>query len=300
MDARKKRKMFLLLTGGLLAVAVIIAVIVIVGRGSRGGEEQVGSSGSLGVPAGERLVTDIYEGEKLIPDFDMPVNEYDVKKFIDKNGIITYDSPNARLGVDVSEHQGNIDWEAVKAAGVDFALLRLGYRGSTKGLLNVDETFERNLTNAADAGLFVGVYFFSQAISEAEAVAEADFVIETLGGRQIAYPIVFDWEMPIPSESLPAEDLRAYGMSGEQVTAFGKAFCERIKEAGYKPCMYTNKSMAYEFFDLEALKEYDLWYAEYQKAPSLFYNFRIWQYTESGTVPGIDGGVDMNICFAPY
>ena len=300
MEETKKRKVFLLLISGLVALAVVAAAVVIL-LDSRGNEPKGAESGdSLFVPDDELLVNDIYEGQVLIPKFDIPVNEYDVKKFTEKDGLLRYDSPDARLGVDVSEHQGSIDWNAVKGAGVDFALLRLGYRGSTQGLLNVDETFEQNLQSAADAGLFVGVYFFSQAISEAEAEAEAEFVVDTLNGRKLAYPVIFDWEPPIPSEELPAEDLRAYEMTGKQVTSFAKAFCAKIKEAGYTPCMYTNKSMAYEFFNLEELKDYDLWYAEYQKAPSLYYDFRIWQYTESGKVPGIDGGVDLNICFEPY
>lgn len=299
LEPAQKKKVFLSLLCGLAALIVIVAAVMLALGGK--GESGAGESGSsLFIPDNELLVNDIYEGERLIPKFEMPLNEYDVKKFTQKDGFVHYDDPNARVGVDVSEHQGSIDWVAVKNAGVDFAILRLGYRGLTQGLLNVDETFEQNLTSAGDAGLFVGAYFFSQAVTEAEAIAEADFVIETLNGRKLAYPIVYDWEQPIPSEELPAEDLRAHGASGGDVTKFAAAFCKRIQEAGYTPCVYTNKTMAYEFFDLEALKEYDLWYAEYQNAPSLYYDFRIWQYAEDGVVPGIDGGVDLNICFQPY
>lgn len=183
---------------------------------------------------------------------------------------------------------------------MDFAILRLGYRGMTQGLLNVDETFEDNFTKADAAGLHIGVYFYSQAVTEAEAQAEADFVIETLNQRKLDYPVVLDWEAPIPSDKLPAETLRAYGMSGEQVTKIGTAFCERIREAGYTPCVYFNKHQAYEFFDLEQWKDYDMWYAEYARLPSLYYGFRMWQYTDEGEVPGIDGGVDVNICFEPF
>lgn len=300
MEEAKKKRVFLLAISGLVALVIVAAVIIIVVGGGKGEPAGSGSGSSVRIPDDELLVNDIYEGQTLIPKFDLPLNEYDVKKFTEKDGLVRYDDPMARIGVDVSEHQGSVDWNAVKDAGVDFAILRLGYRGLTQGLLNVDETFEQNLSSATDAGLFVGAYFFSQAVTEAEAEAEADFVVETLNGRKLAYPIVYDWEPPIPSEDLPAEDLRAYDMTGSQVTAFAKAFCKRIREAGYTPAMYTNKSMAYEFYNLEELKEYDLWYAEYQKAPSLYYDFRIWQYTESGKIPGIDGGVDVNICFEPY
>ena len=183
---------------------------------------------------------------------------------------------------------------------MEFAILRVGYRGMTEGGLNVDATFEQNYQGAVDAGLQVGVYFFSQAVSQEEAREEADFVLQTLNGRELAYPVVFDWETPIPSEELPAEDLRAYDISGEEVTRFALAFCQQIEKNGYTACVYTNKTMAYNTFNLEELKDYALWYAEYQPAPSLYYGFRLWQYSASGTVPGISGSVDLNLCFEPY
>lgn len=244
------------------------------------------------------MVSDLYEGERYVPKFDYPLNEYDTEGFAEQNGFIQY--PGAVLGVDVSEHQGDIDWQAVRGAGVEFAILRVGYRGMTEGGLNVDATFEQNYQGAVDAGLQVGVYFFSQAVSEEEAREEANFVLQTLNGRGLAYPVVFDWETPIPSEELPAEDLRAYDISGEEVTRFALAFCQQIEKNGYTACVYTNKTMAYNTFNLEELKGYALWYAEYQPAPSLYYGFRLWQYSASGTVPGISGSVDLNLCFEPY
>ena len=277
----------------LLVVAVVVALSLL-GGGSD--SEDTGPQ----VPENQLLVNDIYEGERLVPKFDMDLNQYDRVKFVESNGYIRYEDGKSVLGVDVSEHQGTIDWQAVKNAGMDFVILRVGYRGMTEGLLNVDATFEQNYQGAVDAGLKVGVYFFSQAVTEKEAQQEADFVLETLNGRELSYPVVFDWETPIPSEELPAEDLRAYNMSGEEVTSFAKAFCQRIEKKGYTACVYTNKHMAYNSFNLEELKEYALWYAEYQPAPSLYYDFRIWQYSASGTVPGIEGNVDLNICFEPY
>lgn len=302
LEPSQRKKLFFSLLGGLAALIVIIAgVVIALESGSPGSPGAPGETFSgVSIPDGELLVSDLYEGETLIPEFDLPLNRYDKKKFVEKDGFLRYNDSNARLGVDVSEYQGDINWAEVKDAGIDFALLRLGYRGTTQGLLNLDEKFEQNFQGATDAGVFVGVYFFSQAVSESEARAEADFVIETLGGRKTAYPIVFDWEPPVPSDQLPAETLRAYDVKGTEATKFGAAFCERIKEAGYRPCVYTNKYMAYTFFDLDQWKDYDLWYAEYEKAPSLYYDFRIWQYTDAGTVPGIEGGVDVNICFKPY
>lgn len=299
MTQEKKQRMLVLAGGALLIVALIVAAVVLLM--DREPENQVSTpENTVSVPAGELLVEDIYEGKVLIPKFSYPKNTYEVNKFIENNGRITYDSQEALVGVDVSEFQGSeIDWQQVKASGVDFAILRIGNRGHTQGLMYVDECFERNYEEASAVGLSLGVYFFSQAISEEEAIEEAQFVLDTLGDRNPCMPIAFDWEPPLPSESIPAEDLRAYHCTGEEVTSYAIAFCEKIKEAGKTPMVYTNKSMAYEFFNLSRLSEYELWYAEYQPAPSLYYDFRIWQYTETGNVPGI-GNVDLNICFKPY
>ena len=299
-DQALKKKLIYGVAGGLLAILLILAaVIASLNSGSSPGSVGETISG-VSIPEGELLVEDMYDGEKLIPKFDLPKNQYDMKKFIIRDGLTRYDDQKARLGVDVSEYQGNIDWAAVKAAGVDFAILRVGYRGMTQGLLNEDSCFEQNFAGATDAGIDVGVYFYSQAVTEAEARAEADFVLKILNQRNLTYPVVFDWESPTPTERLSAEDLRAYGMSGAEVTKIGTAFCEQVKEAGYTPCVYFNKHQAYNFFDLDQWKDYDMWYAEYARLPSMYYNYRMWQYTDEGQVPGIDSGVDVNICFKPF
>ena len=289
----------LLATSAAVALVVVMVVVVIslVGGGGQGQEEE--SSGT-GVPEGMVLVNDLYEGQRLVPDFDMDLNQYDTEKFVEENGFIRYQDGKAVAGVDVSEHQGTIDWQQVKDAGFEYAILRVAYRGMTEGGLNVDSTFEQNYQGATAAGLKVGVYFFSQAITQKEAQEEAKYVLDALNDRELTYPVVFDWEPPIPSETLPAEDLRAYDMDGEVITAMANAFCKEIEKNGYQACVYTNKHMAYYTFDLEALQEYPIWYAEYQPAPSLYYDFRIWQYSASGTVPGISGSVDLNLCFEPY
>lgn len=298
MSKPNSKRIFLACVAVLLLAAAVISCALIL-RGEAGGENDTpGSSGPL-IPPGYLLVHDIYEGERLVPEFDLPKNQYSAEKFEESDGVVTYRDSKAVLGVDVSEHQENIDWAQVSEAGVKFAILRLGHRGYTEGLLYVDEAFEENLEGAAEAGLDVGVYFFSQAVTEEEAEKEAEFVLETLGNRELAYPIVFDWERPFPSEELSAEDLRAYACTGEEVSRFAVAFCERIKKAGRTPMVYFNKTMAYDMLDLSLWKDYDFWYAEYQPAPSLYYHFRMWQFTDSGTVPGI-GTVDMNICFSPY
>lgn len=303
MEPAKKKQTILIAAAVLVVIAIagcaVLFSVLRGGSGAHGGDR--GADSSIYIPPGEILVEDIYEGQRLIPEFKIPVNEYDVKKFKKgENGYLTYDDGKAVLGVDVSEHQHEIDWVQVRDAGISFAMLRLGNRGHTEGQLYTDETFEQNLLKAFGVGLDVGVYFFSQAVTEAEAVAEAEYVLEVLQGRSLQYPVVFDWEPPIPSEEIPAEDLRAYNCTGPQISAFAKAFCQRVEQDGYTASVYTNKSMAYGTFDLELLKDYDLWYAEYQDAPSLYYNFRMWQYTNEAEVPGIEGTVDLNICFEPY
>lgn len=296
---RRYRKWALPGICALVALVIVSAALVYILHSAEP-EPEPASSGPA-IPDNMLLVEDLYEGQQLIPKYDLPVCQYEYEKFKDEGRFIRYDDGKALRGIDVSEFQGHIDWAQVKATEVvDFAFIRAGYRGMTQGLLVTDEYFEENYQGATDAGIPIGLYFFSQAISEAEAIAEADYVLTLLDGRDLTYPIVFDWENPVPSETLPAESLRAYDAQGADVARYGAAFCKRIEEEGYKPCFYTNKNMAYKFFDMDAVKDYPIWLAEYQKAPSLYYNFRIWQYTDSGTLSGINTPVDMNICFEPY
>lgn len=292
LEEAQKRRLFLAVLAGLALLLIVVSILVVTL-----GEEPAGEGANQ--QEEEMLISDS-DGAQWIPKFNLSQNTYDPEKFKVIDGYLQYDDVNARLGVDVSEYQEQVDWAAVKAAGVDFAMLRIGYRGMTQGGLNQDSTFERNYTEATNAGLFVGVYFFSQAVTEAEAVEEAEFVIRTLNGRKPAYPVAFDWERPEPTAEVSADRLRALGATGEQITACSVAFCEKIKEAGYIPCVYTNKDLAYHFFDMSQWKDYDIWYAEYQNAPTMYYDFRIWQYSESTTVPGINVPVDMDICFKPY
>ena len=256
-------------------------------------------SGEPAIPEGMRLYEDLYEGSVIIPDFGVPDNKLDMNGFTTgEDGYLQY--KGAVLGIDVSEFQGDIDWYAVKAAGIEYAIIRVGYRGMTQGLLTQDQCFEQNLAGARDAGLKLGVYFFSQAVTASEGRAEADYVLERLQGAELEYPVVFDWEDPVPSEDLPAESLRALDVAGETVSQAALAFCKQIKKGGYTPCVYFNKHQAYYFFDLDLVKEYDFWYAEYNPRPAACYGFRMWQYSDSGTVPGIETTVDMNLCFDPY
>ncbi|MDD3402094.1 MAG: GH25 family lysozyme [Hespellia sp.] len=218
--------------------------------------------------------------------------DYDKSAFVKDGEKMTYtDSANYtyRLGVDVSEHQGAIDWTQVKAAGYDFAIIRAVYRGYTEGTLNQDATYQSNIEGALAAGLEVGVYVFSQAVNETEAEEEAQLAIDSVRNYNITGPIVYD------PESILNDESRTDDVTGEQFTKNTVAFCEKVKAAGYTPMVYSNMMWEAYKFDLTKLSDYDFWYADYEDAPQTPYNFKYWQYSESGSVPGIEGSADLNI-----
>ena len=221
-------------------------------------------------------------------------NRYDPQAFTqEENGWITYEKNGrkALTGIDVSVYQGDIDWEAVAQSGVEFAIIRLGYRGYSQGAIQLDRNFEQNMRGALEAGLDVGVYCFSQATTVLEAEEEADFVLENLRGYPITFPVVFDWEF------VTADQARTHEMEGEALTDCALAFCELVATAGYTPMVYFNQDIGYFYYQLDELDQYPFWLAEYDSKPDFFYDFEIWQYTHTGTVPGIQGSVDLNLAF---
>lgn len=219
-------------------------------------------------------------------------NEYKRDTFVHNGTRLSYggDDYTYRLGIDVSHYQGEIDWDKVKEDGIEFVIIRIGYRGyGEEGTLKVDTNFEKNIQGARAAGLDVGVYFFSQAINEEEAVEEAEFVLGHLASYDLQLPIVYD------PESILHDKARTDYVSGEQFTKNTKAFCETIEDAGYDAMIYCNMLwQAYEL-DLKELEEYPIWYADYEAIPQTPYHFEMWQYSQTGTVNGIQGNVDMNI-----
>ena len=226
----------------------------------------------------------------------MPVRPYAHGDFsLDERGRIAYgrDGISARTGIDVSFYQQEIDWPAVAADGIDFAILRLGYRGYTQGGLMQDKQFGQNLQGALDAGLDVGVYFFSQAITPEEAAEEAGYVLSVLDGAALAYPIAFDWEHVSEPEA------RTKDLTGEELTQCAKAFCARIREGGYEPAVYFNQTLGYLHYDLRELTDCALWLAEYGSRPDFYYHFDLWQYSHTGTVAGIEGNVDLDLDLRP-
>lgn len=194
-----------------------------------------------------------------------------------------------KKGVDVSKYQGTIDWNKVKASGIDFAIIRVGYRGYGTGVLVEDSSFKQNIKGATAAGLKVGLYFYSQAINEAEAVEEASMVLSLCKGYNITYPIYFD------TEKVDGGTGRADTISRSQRTANAVAFCETIRNAGYRPGVYSYASWFYNQLNMANLTKYSIWIAQYRNELSFDYSYDIWQYTSTGTVPGIPQSTDMNV-----
>ena len=226
----------------------------------------------------------------------LPPSTLSAQCFGSENGYRTYvsDTLTAKLGADLSSHQGSIDWDSLTQSPIDFVILRAGYRGYTDGSINIDSSFAENLAAARNAGLGVGVYFFSQALTTEEAEAEAQTVLSQLADYQIDYPIYYDWE-PI-SEG----EARTDTISSSEITACAQHFCQIIENAGYKAGIYFNLDIAQNYYPLSALQNYEFWLAEYQDTPSYPYDFGMWQYTESGTLPGVSTPVDLNLCFKAY
>ena len=228
---------------------------------------------------------------------DVPRHDYDWTCLQDKDGYKNYIVDNEVVsyrGIDVSSFQGDIDWEDVKADGVDFAMIRVGYRGYGTGKMMLDEYFHANMRGAIDAGIDVGVYFFSQAITEEEAIEEAEFVLREIKGYDITYPIAYDME------TIPHDTARTDTLTGRQITDHTIAFCDTIKAAGYKTTVYANRRFLVLKLDLSRLTAYDTWYAAYVSYPDYPYDFQMWQFTDTGSVDGIEGDVDINICFVDY
>lgn len=195
-----------------------------------------------------------------------------------------------RLGIDVSKWNGEIDWEIVKAEGVDFAIIRCGYRGSSSGWLIEDPFFYKNLTGAKKAGIKVGLYFFTQATSPVEAVEEASMVVSLLGDTEIDYPVFIDIEGA-------GGNGRADNLDAAARTAVANAFCRTIRNAGLDAGVYSSRYWYYNNLIAEELDTLKIWLAEYRDTPLYTGRYDMWQYTSSGSVAGIEGRVDLNVSY---
>lgn len=195
------------------------------------------------------------------------------------------------MGIDVSKHNGVIDWNAVKNSGVSYVIIRCGYRGSSLGGLIVDPMFHTNIKGATDAGLKVGVYFFTQAVDRVEAVEEASMVLDLIKNYRISYPVFLDVE---------SSGGRADGISRETRTEVCKAFCQTIQNGGYTAGIYANKTWLNEKIDPGQLGAYKIWLAQYASTPTYTGRYEMWQYKSTGRVSGISGDVDLNLSYLGY
>ena len=227
------------------------------------------------------------EPDPTEPTSRVPRNERAASDFTVEDGLVRY--PGALLGVDVSSHQERIDWEKVRRSGISFAILQLGYRGYTEGALHLDERYEENLREARKAGLKVGVYFFSQALSVEEAEEAAEFVLDTLNGEKLDFPVFYDWE--------EVSTGRTGGKLTSAITDYARAFCDKVSAEGYESGVYFNQVYGLLYLRLEELCDRTFWLAEYRDAMTFRYDAAMWQFTSSGEIDGIDTRADVDLYF---
>lgn len=230
-------------------------------------------------PISDELTHHTYDLDQFGFDDDMILNYY-------ANGNVI-----SHKGIDVSKYQGKIDWEKVAGDEVEYAFIRLGIRGYTEGEILQDDTFEDNINGALDNDIDVGVYFFTQATSVEEAQEEARYVLDAIEPYSVKYPVVLD------IEAVSNTKARTKDLTKEERTEYCIAFCEAIRDAGYTPMIYGNLKSFMLMLDLEQLEEYDKWIAYYDDEIYYPYAFKVWQYSDEGTVDGINGSVDLNISF---
>lgn len=295
MDAIRKRNIFLAVILLLVAVLVVVSVVTLAKGPRDSAVELVSKNGSTDI-----TVNDLYEGNMTIPYFDIPASNYKPDDFLENKGVVTYEGGDSYVGISVNSQVGDVDWTQVAESNVDFAMIRVGWRQYSKGKILLDPNFVANMEGARDAGIPVGVYFFSKAVTDAEAEEEAAVVLEQIKGYNIQYPLAFYWKYGTNDDGTKDKTDRTIRCNGDQVTGFIDAFCKKVKTAGFTASYYCDKSMGYESLDLSRLKDYDMWYAESRPAPSFYYDYKIWQYTKEGTVPGIEGSVPINLALKEY
>lgn len=221
------------------------------------------------------------------PTETIPPNRFQPGDFVYENGYLSCITAQTAMGIDVSRYQGDIDWQQVKAAGVEFVMVRLGNRGIAEGTLHEDAFARQNLQGAKEAGLKVGAYFYSQALNVAEAEEEAAQALEILDGFPLDMPLAFDWE----------QESRTMEVDSQTLTDCTLAFCTAVEAAGYAPMIYFNSFQAKELLNLRQLQDIPWWLAMYDVTMEFPYRMDMWQYSCTGTVPGIEGSVDLNLLF---
>ena len=240
-------------------------------------------------PLEEYLEPTVSETEPENPTIPPDRNPYDKFDFqYNRHNYLLLQNVKSYPGVDVSAFQGNIDWKKVKQSGIDFAIIRLGYRGDESGKLVEDAYAKANLKNAKEAGLRIGAYFFSQALSIKETDQEIQFMLKILGDTELDMPIVLDWE-------IPASTARTRNMDARTLTDIQLHFCGQMRDQGYQPMIYFNWHQSEHLYVLHELEDYPFWLALYQDRMTYPWKVEMWQYSDKGRVPGINGNVDLNV-----
>ena len=234
----------------------------------------------------EPTISETEPENPTIPPDRNPYNRYDFQ--YNRNNYLLLQNVTSYPGVDVSAHQGQIDWQAVKKSGIEFAIIRLGYRGYGSGKLVEDEYAKKNLQAAKEAGLKIGAYFFSQALDIKETDEEIQFILNMLADVNLDMPIVLDWEIPV-------EDARTKDMDARTLTDIQLHFCGQMKKMGFQPMVYFNWHQSEKLYYLSELEDYPFWLALYQDRMTYPWKVEMWQWTSSGKVPGIQGNVDINV-----
>lgn len=227
----------------------------------------------------------------------LPKHDYDFTKLVCQSNLMKYYEDGKQVsfvGTDISKYQDYVDFVKLKKAGIDFVMLRVGARGYGSGQIVMDEYFTDNIKRATDAGLDVGVYFFSQAITAEEAVEEANIVLESVKDYKIAYPVAFDME------HIENDTARIDNLTKADKTTITKTFLDTIKNAGYKTVIYGKKEWLIKEIDMSKLTAYDVWLAQEEDIPDYPYQFTMWQYSTNASIDGIAGYADLNISFIDY
>lgn len=226
----------------------------------------------------------------------VPYTDYDWSKLSKDNNHYKYEDENytSMFGIDVAAHQETIDWKKVKEAGVEFAYIRLGYRGAVEGILHTGLEFEKNYKGATENGIKVGVYWYAQPANIQEIVEEAKYVISVLNNRKLDLPIAFDFE---ETEFNDGSISRMHGMSGSERTKMAVTFCNEILKNHYDVMIYTNLYWAETFYNWKELEDYPVWYAQYATYPNFNKPLVMWQYDDNGHIDGIDRSVDLDLLF---
>ena len=266
----KSRKKTNLLMPAILGIGVVCVLLVI-----------------LGWLGGAFAPAPVQETEPPFTVETLPPNPYSAADF-SYNDRSWLTAEGTETGIDVSDHQGWIDWQQVADSGVTFAFIRIGYRGYSEGGMFTDEYAHYNLTAAREAGLRTGVYFYSQALNEEEAAEEAAFCVKFLKEYEIDLPVVYDWEYV-------SAEARTGNMDGQTLTRCATVFCQKVEQAGYEPMVYFNPHLAGDYYDLLQLRQYPFWLAMYTAVMDYPHRVEYWQYTDQGSVPGIDTTVDINL-----